>query len=136
MEDVLLNLNSWKAPSSFACGHAGETGAVSDLWVEFDAPSCCAAPLPPFSESRVMNIRENDASEVTAENPGFSKEESEHSCKTDRKATTLGKRKQKTTPNPQCLASETAQQKTAFFLFTFPKSRALIKDSLSASCSL
>lgn len=50
MEDALLNLSSWKAPSS-ACGHAGETAAVSDLWGEFDAPSCCAADLQP-SESK------------------------------------------------------------------------------------
>lgn len=58
MEDVPLNLNSWKAPSSSACGHAGETAVASDLWGEFDAPSCCAARLPPFSKSRVMNIGE------------------------------------------------------------------------------
>lgn len=48
---MLLNLNSWKAPSFSAYGHAGETTAASDLWAGFDAPSCCAARLPLFSES-------------------------------------------------------------------------------------
>lgn len=70
MEDMLLNWNS-----SSACGHAVETAAVSDLWGEFDAPSYCAAHLPP-SENKEWWTSEWTMpwriTKWTAENTGFS----------------------------------------------------------------
>lgn len=55
-EGALLHLNPLEVLCSFACGHVGETAAVSGLLAVSAESSYCAVLLPPFSENETMPI--------------------------------------------------------------------------------